>query len=165
MAKTLQGAGIRAAQGKRRTAVFLLHLRGAGYCLKDPETLSLQQLNTKTKNKCLKLRQKTELQHLFINCLTVCQNLYIKQLLPQSCHVCTWENSPGPCDMWRGASVKRRRIYFHFFLLTKEDLKHKVLAIIFLWGQGTLFSMSPEWLVFLQTKWQFQRPLNQNPGL
>lgn len=62
MAKTLQGAGIRAAQGKR-TAEFLLYLRGAGYCLKDPETLSLQQLNTKTKNKCLKLRQKTELQH------------------------------------------------------------------------------------------------------
>lgn len=163
MAKTLQGAGIRAAQGKR-TAEFLLYLRGAGYCLKDPETLSLQQLNTKTKNKCLKLRQKTRVAAL-CNCLTVCQNLYIQQLLPQSCHVCTLENSPGPCDMWRGASVKRKRIYFHFFLLTKEELKHKVLAIIFLWGQGTLFSMSPERLVFLQTKRQFERPLNPNPGL
>lgn len=82
MAKTLQGVGIRAAQGKRRTVVFLLYLRGAGYCLKDPETLNLQQLNIKTKNKCLKLRQKTELQHLFINSLTVYQNLHTKQLLP-----------------------------------------------------------------------------------
>lgn len=154
IAKTLQVADITEAKEKRTVLLLLLYLQDAGYYLKNTESLSLVTTKNETKNKFLKLRQK--IYYTFFSIVLWYTQNFIGnatsiRLLSQT-HV--YDKLVQPPFRERG--------YIFTFYSKGKNLKIRFLQSFF-GGKKLLSSLSaPEWLVFLQIKWQFQRPLNQN---